>query len=239
MGLRWCTAGLAETQKQFRRVNGHLHLPPSAHARRVRRQHRHTPTTTTADVARALVRCHRGGTARPLVPRHGRRRLRHGLRRAARRRLRELRPVRGERYRMADRDWSVLERLDEVGRREFQVDLLGPDRSTHHGGCARTKATAALAKPRLNSALCAATQSSASVTGVAQRFPSTSPASGPLTAPVTSAWTLGTPSKRSILCRSTWLWPPSPGSRTRTTSTQPSNPSGMSPPARPPSRRSR
>jgi hypothetical protein len=28
--LRWCAAGLAEAGKQFRRVNGHLHLPACA-----------------------------------------------------------------------------------------------------------------------------------------------------------------------------------------------------------------
>jgi len=27
MALRWCATGLAETTKQFRRVNGHMHLP--------------------------------------------------------------------------------------------------------------------------------------------------------------------------------------------------------------------
>ena len=26
MALRWCAAGLAEATKQFRRVNGHMHL---------------------------------------------------------------------------------------------------------------------------------------------------------------------------------------------------------------------
>jgi putative transposase len=26
MALRWCTAGMVEAGKQFRRVNGHLHL---------------------------------------------------------------------------------------------------------------------------------------------------------------------------------------------------------------------
>jgi hypothetical protein len=26
MALRWCAAGMAEAGKQFRRVNGHLHL---------------------------------------------------------------------------------------------------------------------------------------------------------------------------------------------------------------------
>ncbi len=27
MALRWCAAGMVEAGKQFRRVNGHLHLP--------------------------------------------------------------------------------------------------------------------------------------------------------------------------------------------------------------------
>ena len=27
MALRWCAAGMIEASKQFRRVNGHLHLP--------------------------------------------------------------------------------------------------------------------------------------------------------------------------------------------------------------------
>jgi len=27
MALRWCAAGMTEAAKQFRRVNGHLHLP--------------------------------------------------------------------------------------------------------------------------------------------------------------------------------------------------------------------
>jgi hypothetical protein len=30
--LRWCAAGLAEAGKQFRRINGHLHLPALRHA---------------------------------------------------------------------------------------------------------------------------------------------------------------------------------------------------------------
>ena len=30
MALRWCAAGMVEASRQFRRVNGHLHLPPSA-----------------------------------------------------------------------------------------------------------------------------------------------------------------------------------------------------------------
>jgi len=27
MALRWCAAGMVEASSQFRRVNGHLHLP--------------------------------------------------------------------------------------------------------------------------------------------------------------------------------------------------------------------
>lgn len=27
MALRWCAAGMLQAEKQFRRVNGHLHLP--------------------------------------------------------------------------------------------------------------------------------------------------------------------------------------------------------------------
>ncbi len=27
MALRWCAAGMSEAGRQFRRVNGHLHLP--------------------------------------------------------------------------------------------------------------------------------------------------------------------------------------------------------------------
>jgi putative transposase len=32
MALRWCAAGIAEAGKQFRRVNGHMHLPALRHA---------------------------------------------------------------------------------------------------------------------------------------------------------------------------------------------------------------
>jgi hypothetical protein len=32
MALRWCAAGMTEAAKQFRRVNGHLHLPALRHA---------------------------------------------------------------------------------------------------------------------------------------------------------------------------------------------------------------
>ena len=27
MAIRWCAAGMLEASKQFRRVNGHMHLP--------------------------------------------------------------------------------------------------------------------------------------------------------------------------------------------------------------------
>jgi putative transposase len=43
MALRWCAAGMVEAAKQFRRVNGHLHLP----ARR---------TALQAEVAGAVTR---------------------------------------------------------------------------------------------------------------------------------------------------------------------------------------
>ena len=43
MALRWCAAGMVEASKQFRRVNGHLHLPAlrAALRARVRRTYRH------------------------------------------------------------------------------------------------------------------------------------------------------------------------------------------------------
>ena len=37
MALRWCAAGMIEARGQFRRVNGHLHLPALRGARRARR----------------------------------------------------------------------------------------------------------------------------------------------------------------------------------------------------------
>ena len=44
MALRWCAAGMIEAGKQFRRVNGHLHLPTLRAARaRVRRACRTRP----------------------------------------------------------------------------------------------------------------------------------------------------------------------------------------------------
>ena len=45
MALRWCAAGMLEAKKQFRRVNGHLHLQGSAHrARAARRGDCYTPS---------------------------------------------------------------------------------------------------------------------------------------------------------------------------------------------------
>src|SRR5512135_1481829 len=41
MALRWCAAGMIEASKQFRRVNGHLHLPALRDALQ-----RHAATTT-------------------------------------------------------------------------------------------------------------------------------------------------------------------------------------------------
>jgi len=43
MALRWCAAGMAEAAKQFRRVNGHLHLPALR-----RSLDAHTATAVTA-----------------------------------------------------------------------------------------------------------------------------------------------------------------------------------------------
>ena len=45
MALRWCAAGMVEAGKQFRRANGHLHLPTlraalEREARRICRHHR-------------------------------------------------------------------------------------------------------------------------------------------------------------------------------------------------------
>ena len=45
MALRWCAAGMVEAGKQFRRVNGHLHLP----ALRTALQ-RHVATATATSV---------------------------------------------------------------------------------------------------------------------------------------------------------------------------------------------
>lgn len=39
MALRWCAAGMVEAGKQFRRLNGHLHLPAL---------HRHVATETVS-----------------------------------------------------------------------------------------------------------------------------------------------------------------------------------------------
>ena len=52
MALRWCAAGMVEASKQFRRVNGHLHLPAlrAALAPACRRRNRHEPTCNNQDV---------------------------------------------------------------------------------------------------------------------------------------------------------------------------------------------
>ena len=44
MALRWCAAGMVEAGKQFRRVNGHLHLPALRSA-----LERHVAETVNAD----------------------------------------------------------------------------------------------------------------------------------------------------------------------------------------------
>jgi len=54
MALRWCAAGMVEASKQFRRVNGHMHLPAlrAALERHVAEQtagaERHDDTVTAA-----------------------------------------------------------------------------------------------------------------------------------------------------------------------------------------------
>ena len=54
MALRWCAAGMVEAGKQFRRVNGHLHLPAlrTALVRQVTSENvalRHKPGTASSD----------------------------------------------------------------------------------------------------------------------------------------------------------------------------------------------
>ncbi len=48
MALRWCAAGMVEASRQFRRVNGHLHLPALRAALRTacRRPRLSAPTAT-------------------------------------------------------------------------------------------------------------------------------------------------------------------------------------------------
>ena len=46
MALRWCAAGMVEASRQFRRVNGHLHLPG---LRTALQRHAGTVTTTCHD----------------------------------------------------------------------------------------------------------------------------------------------------------------------------------------------
>lgn len=51
MALRWCAAGMAEAAKQFRRVNGHLHLPALHRALDAHVAKTVTPDSYAADVA--------------------------------------------------------------------------------------------------------------------------------------------------------------------------------------------
>jgi putative transposase len=51
MALRWCAAGMAEAQKQFRRVNGYLHLPALRRALAAHVAKTVTPDNYAADVA--------------------------------------------------------------------------------------------------------------------------------------------------------------------------------------------
>lgn len=51
MALRWCAAGMLEAQKQFRRVNGHLHLPALRRALDNHLANTVTPDSYAADVA--------------------------------------------------------------------------------------------------------------------------------------------------------------------------------------------
>ena len=44
--LRWCAAGMIEARGQFRRVNGHLHLPTLRHS--AQRSTRMSPTKLSA-----------------------------------------------------------------------------------------------------------------------------------------------------------------------------------------------
>ena len=46
MALRWCAAGMVEAKKQFRRVNGHLHLKACApHSTNTPASTKHPPAT--------------------------------------------------------------------------------------------------------------------------------------------------------------------------------------------------
>ena len=47
MALRWCAAGMVEAGKQFRRVNGHLHLP----ALRIALENKHIAAQTVSTVS--------------------------------------------------------------------------------------------------------------------------------------------------------------------------------------------
>ena len=49
MALRWCAAGMLEAKKQFRRVNGHLHLKALRPRSRPTSRARVTPDRYDAD----------------------------------------------------------------------------------------------------------------------------------------------------------------------------------------------
>ena len=49
MALRWCAAGMAEAAKQFRRVNGHLHLPALRKALDAETARSNSGTVTSSD----------------------------------------------------------------------------------------------------------------------------------------------------------------------------------------------
>ena len=53
MALRWCAAGMVEAGKQFRRVNGHLHLPALRAALDRQFAETVTPTVHNDDVSAA------------------------------------------------------------------------------------------------------------------------------------------------------------------------------------------
>ena len=100
MALRWCAAGMVEAAKQFRRVNGHLHLPRAA--RRARRALQHAVTPSCEDRGSRLI------NTGPSPKFHGTRDI--------------LRRARGLRYTSADRDVRVAtyrpfhHRWSEAGR---------------------------------------------------------------------------------------------------------------------------
>ena len=53
MALRWCAAGMVEAGKQFRRVNGYLHLPALRAALQAEAARAVTPTRKDKEVEAA------------------------------------------------------------------------------------------------------------------------------------------------------------------------------------------